>query len=131
MLQYRRLFKYRMARYSGSYDISPKYRLIIRYSIYRDTIKYRYRTFTSIAIRPGAIPTPESNNDSDSDSRVGIICSSFWWSRNRNRGDWNRSRNRGDWNRSRNCGKWNRITIPIPHIYVYLILVQEVTATHL
>ena len=35
MLPYRRLFKYRMGRYSGSYDISPKYRLIIRYSIYR------------------------------------------------------------------------------------------------
>ena len=29
---------------------------------------------------------------------------------------------------SRNCGEWNRnrITIPIPHIYVYLVLVQEV-----
>ena len=72
--------------------------------------------------RPGAIPTPESesNDDSDSDSGVGIgvgiICSSFWWSRNRSRngGDWNRnrSRNRGDWNRS-----WNRKTIP--HIYVH------------
>ena len=35
MLPYRRLFKYRMGRYSGSYEISPKYRLIIRYSIYR------------------------------------------------------------------------------------------------
>ena len=35
MLPYRRLFKYRMGRYSGSYDISSKYRLIIRYSIYR------------------------------------------------------------------------------------------------
>ena len=35
MLPYRRLFKYRMGRYFGSYDISPKYRLIIRYSIYR------------------------------------------------------------------------------------------------
>ena len=35
MLPYRRLFKYRMGRYRGSYDISSKYRLIIRYSIYR------------------------------------------------------------------------------------------------
>ena len=66
---------------------------------------------------PGVIPTPEleSNDDSDSDSgvgiEVGIICSSFWWSRNRsrNRGDWNRSRNRGDWNRSLNR---NQMTIP-------------------
>ena len=75
-------------------------------------------------IRPGAIPTPESesNDDSDSDSGVGIgvgiICSSFWWSRNRsrNRGDWNRnrSRNRGDWNQS-----WNRNQMTIPHIYVH------------
>ena len=75
--------------------------------------------------RPGAIPTPESesNDDSDSDSGVGIgvgiICSSFWWSRNRsrNRGDRNRnrSRNRGDWNRS-----WNRNQMTIPHIYVHV-----------
>ena len=70
--------------------------------------------------RPGAIPTPESesNDDSDSDSGVGIIWSTFWWSRNRsrNRGDWNRnrSRNRGDWNRS-----WNRNQMTIPHIYVH------------
>ena len=35
MLPYRRLFKYRMGRYRGSYEISSKYRLIIRYSIYR------------------------------------------------------------------------------------------------
>ena len=78
-----------------------------------------------IHARPGAIPTPESesNDDSDSDSGVGIgvgiICSSFWWSRNRsrNRGDWNRnrSRNRGDWNRS-----WNRNQMTIPHIYVHV-----------
>ena len=33
MLPYRRLFKYRMGRYRGSYEISSKYRLIIRYSI--------------------------------------------------------------------------------------------------
>ena len=76
------------------------------------------------AIRPGVIPTPEleSNDDSDSDSGVGIgvgiICSSFWWSRNRsrNRGDWNRnrSRNRGDWNRS-----FNRNQMTIPHMYVH------------
>ena len=71
--------------------------------------------------RPGAIPTPESesNDDSDSDSGVGIICSSFWWSRNRsrNRGDWNRNRSRncGDWNRS-----WNRNQMTIPHIYVHV-----------
>ena len=69
--------------------------------------------------RPGAIPTPESqsNDDSDSGIGVGIICSSFWWSRNRsrNRGDWNRSRNRGDWNRS-----WNRNQMTIPHIYVHV-----------
>ena len=75
----------------------------------------------SIITRPGAILTPESesNDDSDSDSGVGIICSSFWWSRNRsrNRGDWNRnrSRNRGDWNRS-----WNRNQMTIPHIYVHV-----------
>ena len=71
-----------------------------------------------VGVRPGAIPTPESesNDDSDFDSGVGIICSSFWWSRNRsrNRGDWNRSRNRGDWNRS-----WNRNQMTIPHIYVH------------
>ena len=36
--------------------------------------------------RPEAIPTPES--ESNSDSGVGIICSPFWWSRNR-------SQNRG------------------------------------
>ena len=35
MLPYRRLFKYRMGRYRGSYEISSKYRLIIRHSIYR------------------------------------------------------------------------------------------------
>ena len=35
MLPYRRLFKYRMGRYRGLYEISSKYRLIIRYSIYR------------------------------------------------------------------------------------------------
>ena len=37
MLPYRRLFKYRKGRYRGSYEISSnsKYRLIIRYSIYR------------------------------------------------------------------------------------------------
>ena len=35
MLPYRRLFKYRMGRYRGSYEILSKYRLIIRYSIYR------------------------------------------------------------------------------------------------
>ena len=79
----------------------------------------------NVASRPGAIATPESesNDDSDSDSGVGIgvgiICSSFWWSRNRsrNRGDWNRnrSRNRGDWNRS-----WNRNQMTIPHIYVHV-----------
>ena len=65
--------------------------------------------------RPGAIPTPESESNDDSDSGVGIgvgiICSSFWWSRNR--GDWNR--NRGDWNRS-----WNRNQMTIPHIYVHV-----------
>ena len=72
--------------------------------------------------RPGAIPTPESesNDDSDSGIGVGIMCSSFWWSRNR--GDWNRnrSRNRGDWNRSRNRGDWNRNQMTIPHIYVHV-----------
>ena len=84
------------------------------------------RTSTArLYARPGAIPTPESesNDDSDSDSGVGIgvgiICSSFWWSRNRsrNRGDWNRnrSRNRGDWNRS-----WNGNQMTIPHIYVHV-----------
>ena len=35
MLPYRRLFKYQMGRYRGSYEISSKYRLIIRNSIYR------------------------------------------------------------------------------------------------
>ena len=82
------------------------------------------RSRLKVSDRPGAIPTPESesSDDSDSDSGVGIgvgiICSSFWWSRNRsrNRGDWNRnrSRNRGDWNRS-----WNRNQMTIPHIYVH------------
>ena len=62
--------------------------------------------------RPGAIPTPESESNDDSDPDSGIICSSFWWSRNR--GDWNRSRNRGDWNRS--C---NRNQMTILHIYVH------------
>ena len=79
------------------------------------------RQISLTSLRPGAIPTPESesNDDSDSDSGVGIgvgiICSSFWWSRNRsrNRGDWNR--NRGDWNRS-----WNRNQMTIPHIYVHV-----------
>ena len=64
--------------------------------------------------RPGAIPTPESESNDDSDPAsgvgIGIICSSFWWSRNR--GDWNR--NRGDWNRS-----WNRNQMTILHIYVH------------
>ena len=96
-----------------------------------------HRDITTADCRPGAIPTPESesNDDSDSDSGVGIICSSFWWSRNRsrNRGDWNRSRNRGDWNRGDwnrgdwnrgdwNRGDWNRSwnrnQMTIPHIYV-------------
>ena len=51
-----------------------------------------------VITRPGVIPTPEleSNDDSDSDFGVGIICSSFWWSRSRNRGDWNRSLNRNE-----------------------------------
>ena len=64
--------------------------------------------------RPGVIPTPELESNDDSDSDVGIICSSFWWSRNR--GDWNRnrSRNRGDWNRS-----LNRNQMTIPHMYVH------------
>ena len=76
---------------------------------------------------PG-ITTVQTWGDSDSgvgivDSGVGIgvgiICSSFWWSRNRsrNRGDWNRNRsgNRGDWNRS-----WNRNQMTIPHMYVHV-----------
>ena len=93
-----------------------------------------YAMTSNVCYRPGAILTPESesNDDSDSDSGVGIgvgiICSSFWWSRNRsrNRGDWNRnrSRNRGDWNRSRNRGDWNRSwnrnQMTIPHIYVHV-----------
>ena len=67
------------------------------------------------------IPTPIPGSESFvvRFGGVGIICSSFWWSRNRsrNRGDWNRnrSRNRGDWNRS-----WNRNQMTIPHIYVHV-----------
>ena len=55
--EFRRYFaikvKYRMVRYSGSYDnvaqVSSDHS-ILDISKYRDTMKYRYRTFTSIAI---------------------------------------------------------------------------------
>ena len=96
--------------------------LVVRMAIRSPSLVFDIMDATEIADngRPGAIPTPESesNDDSDSDSGVGIgvgiICSSFWWSRNR--GDWNRnrSRNRGDWNRS-----WNRNQMTIPYIYVH------------
>ncbi len=84
MLPYRRLFKYRMGRYSGSYDISPKYRLIIRYievsryhqvSIsnvhkHRDTSIYRvtYRTSTK--------PDPASPSSLDSFDGVDVLLQS-------------------------------------------------------
>ena len=81
---------------------------------------YKMKSNMCKSIRPGAIPTPESNDDSDTDSGVGIgiICSSFWWSRNRsrNRGDWNRnrSRNRGDWNRNQ-MGPFHVKSPRVPH----------------
>ena len=83
-----------------NYIISHFINIIIIYDTIPDLGLFRLRSQTTI---PG----------------VGIICSSFWWSRNRsrNRDDWNRnrSRNRGDWNQS-----WNRNQMTIPHIYVGL-----------
>ena len=84
--------------------------------------------WSSSSSLPPLLPSSQTWGDSDSGVGikrrfrlrfrrigVGIICSSFWWSRNR--GDWNRnrSRNRGDWNRS-----WNRNQMTIPRIYVHV-----------